>query len=189
MNEKTFSVWEVLATEKLDVEIMKEKENIGDNALSFWDVLATERSADDKMEIVVAKHESLTESFRDLMRISSSVTKEKKDEVQDFIDLVSVEMSDIKTLLLDTTKSLLTPHEVSELGSDENKAHRNIDPSILFFGLDWTTLLLRWQTCGKKLEFYRTALEDRRVDIVVLTVVMEIIELTREELSQHYQVK
>ena len=72
---------------------------MGDNALSFWDVLATERSVDDKMEIVVAKHESLTESFRDLIRISSSVTKEKKDEVQDFIDLVSIEISDIKTLL------------------------------------------------------------------------------------------
>ena len=94
--EKIFTFWEVIATEKPDDDV---EDNTGkDEALSFWDVLATEKSLDDQIEIIVIKHDTLEEHFRDLMRISASVTKKEKDVVREIIELVSDGMGEVKDL-------------------------------------------------------------------------------------------
>ena len=67
-------------------------------ALSLWDVLATEKSLDDQLEIIVIKHDTLEKHFRDLMRISASVTKEEKDAVREVIELLSDGMGEVKDL-------------------------------------------------------------------------------------------
>ena len=109
----------------------------------FWDVLATEKSLDDQMEIIVIKHDTLADHFKDLMRISASVTKEETDCVREIIDLVSDGMAEVKDLLIESCRSVLTPLQLSVLSDRDDMSCDNIDPSILFFGLDWAALFLR----------------------------------------------
>ena len=145
----------------------------------FWDVLATEKSLDDQMEIIVIKHDTLADHFKDLMRISASVTKEETDCVREIIDLVSDGMAEVKDLLIESCRSVLTPLQLSVLSDRDDMSCDNIDPSILFFGLDWAALFLRWKTCREKMQMVRIALRENRVDLAVLTAVLEIIQITR----------
>jgi predicted transcriptional regulator len=96
--EKIFTFWEVIATEKPEDDDDVEVNAINDEALSFWDILATEKSLDDQIEIIVIKHDTIAKHFRDLMRISESVTNEEKDSVREIIELVSDGMGEVKDL-------------------------------------------------------------------------------------------
>ena len=82
---------------------------------------------------------------------------------------------------------MLTPLQLSVLSERDDLSCDNIDPSILFFGLDWAALFLRWKTCREKMQMVRIALRENRVDLAVLTAVLEIIEITRHtlEMSKH----
>ena len=51
--DKIFTFWEVIATEKPDDDV--EDNTKKDEALSLWDVLATEKSLDDQKEILLER--------------------------------------------------------------------------------------------------------------------------------------
>ena len=53
----------------------------------------------------------------------------------------------------------------------------------VFLGLDWAALFLRWKICREKMQMVRIALRENRVDLAVLTAVVEIIEITRHTLE------
>ena len=55
--------------------------NAGD--LSFWDVIGTEKSLDDQIEVLLIKHENITEHLRDLETVSHTFDCEKKETVKD----------------------------------------------------------------------------------------------------------
>ena len=185
--DKIFTFWEVIATDNSDddAEVNTKK----DEALSLWDFLSIEKSPDDQMEIIVIKHDTIGEHLRDLMRISESVTKEEQDSVREIIDLVSDGMGEAKDLLIESCRSVLTPLQLSVLSDRDDMGCDNIDPSILFLGLDWAALFLRWKTCREKMQMVRIALRENRVDLAVLTAVLEIIEITRHSLEMSKRMK
>ena len=53
-------------------------------ALSFWDVIATEKSLDDQIEVLLIKHENITEHLRDIEKVSQTFDCEEKFDCRIF---------------------------------------------------------------------------------------------------------
>ena len=157
-------------------------------ALSFWDVIATEKSLDDQIEVLLIKHENITEHLRDLEKVSQTFDCEEKETVKELKDLVIGKMIALKYMLLKVAKPFLSTPDFFELTEEDPLSCRNIDPSIVFFGIDWDNLFHRWRLSRKKIEQSREMMKNRQVDLRELSAFVEIIQLTRSELLHHYQV-
>ena len=160
----------------------------GNGALSFWDVIATEKSLDDQIEVLLIKHDNITDHLRDLQKVSQTFDSEEKETVKELKDLVIGKMIALKYMLLKTSKPFISAQEFFQLTDEDPSTSRNIDPSIVFFGIDWDDLFRRWRLCRKKIDHSREMLKKRQVDLGVLSAFVEIIQLTRSELLHHYQV-
>ena len=116
--------------------------------LSFWDVIATEKSLDDQIEVLLIKHENITEHLRDLEKVSQPIDCKEKETVKELKDLMIGKMIALKYMLLKVVKPFIPAQDFFEL-SEENPSSRNIDPSSVFFGIDWDNLFNRCRLWSK----------------------------------------
>ena len=134
-------------------------------ALSYWGVIATEKSLDDQSEILLIKHENITEHLRDLEKVSQPIYCKEKETVKELKDLVIRKMIALKYMLLKVAKQFISTQDFFELTEEDPSSCRNIDPSIVFFGVDWNNLFHRWRLCRKKIEQSREMMKNRQVDL------------------------
>ena len=133
--------------------------------LSFWDVIATEKSLDDQIEVLLIKHENITEHLRDLEKVSQPIDCKEKETVKELKDLMIGKMIALKYMLLKVAKQFISTQDFFKLTEEDPSSCRNIDPTIVFFGVDWNNLFHIWRLCRKKIEQSREMMKNRQVDL------------------------
>ena len=138
-----------------------------------------------KNQIIEAqeKYEKVWDGLHQLKGIGYSVNDEKKESVKKKVDDLVQNMQRIKEIVNQTARPLLTTKEFRKLEDQEETS--SADPSIQFFGLEWTLFLPRWSQVGENLPLYWTNLESGIVDISGVRGLHQLINNTVVDLGLH----
>ena len=85
--------------------------------------------------------------------------------------------------MINTARPYLFPKQVSLLEPIEEPL--SSDPSIQYFGLEWSLFITRWKKVGKKIFIYKKNLVTHFVDFPRLVSIIDLINSTSVDLSLH----
>ena len=147
------------------------------------DVFIAEESYENQIIEAQGKYEKVWDGLYQLKSMGPSVEDKEKENVREIVDDLVQNMHEIKDIVMKTARHLLTTKEINKLeDQDENSSS---DPSIQFFGLEWSLFLPRWSHVGESLLLYWTNLESGIVDISGVRGLHQLINYTVEDISLH----
>ena len=139
---------------------------------------------DNQVTFILEKHKCLTEEFKAIQALGVPITKEGKVSLSEMLETESlVTLSFMKRLLIENARKVQTVRQMSVLETDEEMPIG--DPSIQFFGIEWSLLFKRWQRIGRKIVSYNKSLESRKVDMMLLASIIKMMNQTQLELEHH----
>jgi len=147
------------------------------------DVFIAEDSYENQIIEAQGKYEKVWDGLHQLKSMGPSVEDKEKENVKKIVDDLVQNMHEIKDIVIKTSRHLLTTKEINKLeDQDENSSS---DPSIQFFGLEWSLFLPRWSQVGESLLLHRTNLESGIVDISGVRGLHQLINYTIVDISLH----
>ena len=162
---------------RLEIEMTEEVHTSSD------DVFNSDDNGDNQIKLIVEKHRCLSDDLEVLQTLGIPMTREGKETLTDKVDTILVSLLVMKELLIDSARHYLTARQVFVLEMEEETAIT--DPSIQFFGLEWTLLNKRWQRIGRKVVSYSESLESKKVEMVTLASILKMMNQMGIELHHH----
>ena len=140
-------------------------------------------SGNDDIQVLVENLKQLKECLHILKELNDPVNRDEKEEFVDKIETVIKCLLNIRELLMSNTRNTLTMRQYDILTMEEETVIT--DPSIQFFGIDWTLLSSRIKILEKKLLAYIKNLQVAKLDVMMLASILRIISQVSTELHQH----
>lgn len=156
-----------------------------DGQSSSDDVFNSDSGADDQVKLILEKHKHLSEDLKAIQMLEIPRTREGKLYLSEKVEKCLVSISFTKELLIESARQYLTARQMFVLDMDEDSPVG--DPSIQFFGIEWTLLFKRWQRIGRKVVSYGESLGSKKVEMMLLASILKMMNHTHMEL-QHHQV-
>ena len=139
-------------------------------------------NTNDKMSAMLDKFQLLKEALKDLKALDDPITEDKNLFVNK-VEIVIKNLLEIRDNLMSGAQHFLTTRQFDVLTMEEDTLI--MDPSIQFFGLDWTLLFSRIQRMKKKILSYIKDLQSKKIDMMTLASILKTISQTSLELHQH----
>ena len=140
-------------------------------------------SGNDDIQVLVDNLKQLKECSNILKELNDPVNTDEKEEFVDKIETVIKCLLDIRELLMSDARNILTMRQYDILTMEEETVIT--DPSIQFFGIDWTLLNSRIKILEKKLLAYMKNLQVAKLEMMMLASILKIISQMSTELHHH----
>ena len=147
------------------------------------EIVSEESFADDEMEATLDHLKNLKECVSNLKDLNNPIKPSEKELFVDKVETAIKCLLDIRELLMSNARNLLTTQQFDILTMEEDTFI--MDPSIQFFGLDWTLLFSRLKMLESKLLSYLKNLESKKMEMMTLASILKIISQTSTELHQY----
>ena len=147
------------------------------------DIISDESFNDDKIGATLDNLKYLKESLQNLKDLNDPINTDEKEVFVDKVEMVIKSLLEIRELLMSDVRNFLTSRQYDILTMEEDTFI--MDPSIQFFGLDWTLLTSRLKIMENKLLSYMKNLQLKRMEVMTLASILKIISQTSTELHQH----
>ena len=138
---------------------------------------------EESLETVQEKYEKVKDCLDQLRVTGVPVSDEEKEEVRITIEDLKSELQEMKEIMINTARPYLSPKQVCLLEPIEEPL--SSDPSIQYFGLEWSLFMTRWKKVEKKIFIYKKNLETHLVDFSRLVSIVDLINSTSVDLSLH----
>ena len=124
--------------------------------------IVSEESFDDgKMRAIIDNLKNLKECVSNLKDLKDPINPNEKAFFVDKVETVIKCLLDIRELLMSDARNCLTTRQFEILTMEEDTFI--MDPSIQFFGLDWTLLFSRLKIMESKLISYLKNLQSKKM--------------------------
>ena len=137
----------------------------------------------DNIQVLAENLKQLKECLVFLKELYNPVNTNEKAEFVDKIETVIKCLLEIREFLMSDARNTLTSRQYDILTMEEDTVIT--DPSIQFFGIDWTLLNSRVKILEKKLKAYMKNLKVVKLDVMMLASILKIITQMSTELHQH----
>ena len=149
------------------------------------EVFVTCHGPDTKNKKAFDNYREISDYLNKIEQFGVDLSADKKTFLLKTIKAALESLATMKEMLVESAKVQLSARQSFVLETNEDAPV--MDPSVQFFGIEWTRLLKRWQKVGKKLPIYIESLESRKVDVVLLISILKQLDQIKMEL-QHHQV-
>lgn len=112
------------------------------------------------------------------------VDEKAANEIEKLVSKTGEEIKTIREGLMLTARLLLSPRQLTFVEAAHGPG-AVVDPSIQFFGLDWSAVLPRWAAFRKRLRLYWYGVDQLRADPSVLVGLLCSLEQLLGELHLH----
>ena len=145
------------------------------------DVFCCEESLENPMKTVQEKHKKVKDCLDQLRVNGAHISDEEKVEVKITIEDLKSELQEMKEIIINTARPYLSPKQLSLLEPIEEPL--SSDPSIQYFGLEWSLFMTRWKKVENKIFIYKRNHETHFVDFSRLVSIVELINSTSTDPS------
>ena len=125
----------------------------------------------------------ITDDLSELKLCENTSQEKDKKLTADIIDKICLQLEAAKEEVLKTAAKHITSMQLENLQGLQNSQYSN--PSVQFFGLDWTLFLSRWKKVDKKVFLFEKNLKTGALDYPMVCSVIRLICLSKEDLCLH----
>ena len=139
-----------------------------------------------QIKIILDHHKQVNEDLKVIQNLGAPITEEGKMSIDEKLESkVLVALVYMKKVLIEIARKFQTARQMAVLELD--KETPVADPSVQFFGVEWILLFKRWKKIGHKIATYGEILKYKKVDLVLLGTILQLLNQTMVEL-QHHQI-